>query len=132
GMAEGLQAAAGQLAQAAANAAAQALAAAKSALGIASPSRVMRDEVGAMISAGIAQGILANAGLIGSAAQRASLAALAAGRGASIGGGLARGGRLTTQVVRSRGTAGGELIARLAQQGKLKITANAIVGGRAR
>ncbi len=41
----------------------------KNALGIASPSRVMRDEVGVFISAGIAEGIRKNLGLVTSAAQ---------------------------------------------------------------
>jgi phage-related protein len=41
----------------------------KDALGIASPSRVMRDEVGVFISAGIAEGIRKNLGLVTSAAQ---------------------------------------------------------------
>lgn len=41
----------------------------KDALGIASPSRVMRDEVGVFISAGIAEGIRKNLGIVTSAAQ---------------------------------------------------------------
>lgn len=57
GIAEGLAGAASQLAQAAANAAGNALNWVKDKLGIHSPSRVFRDQVGVMIGRGIALGI---------------------------------------------------------------------------
>lgn len=60
GMVEGVKAAAGKLGSAAKAAAKGALDGAKSALGIASPSKVFRDTVGAMIPAGIAEGIKRN------------------------------------------------------------------------
>mgnify|MGYP000989608577 CR=1 FL=1 len=57
GIISGITGAIGGLVSAAANAAKSALDAAKSALGIASPSKVFHDEVGAMIPAGVADGI---------------------------------------------------------------------------
>lgn len=60
GIANGVRAAAGALASAAAAAAQSALSAAKNALGIHSPSRAFRDEVGRWIPAGIAVGIRAD------------------------------------------------------------------------
>lgn len=64
GIANGIASGVGAIANAAKNAAASALGAAKRFLGIASPSKVMRDEVGKMIPAGIAGGIEDNLGLV--------------------------------------------------------------------
>ena len=57
GIARGITGAAGMIADAAKNAARKALNAAKSFLGIESPSKVFRDQVGEMIPAGMAEGI---------------------------------------------------------------------------
>ena len=57
GIARGITGAAGKIADAAKNAARKALDAAKSFLGIESPSKVFRDQVGEMIPAGMAEGI---------------------------------------------------------------------------
>lgn len=59
----------GQAASAAARMAKAALSAAKGALGIHSPSRVMRDEVGYYVGAGMAKGILENASAVEKASQ---------------------------------------------------------------
>lgn len=64
GIKNGITAAAGMIADAARQAAKQALDAAKNFLGIKSPSTLMRDEVGKYIPAGLAEGILDNAGLV--------------------------------------------------------------------
>jgi methyl-accepting chemotaxis protein len=133
GMAEGLKSAAGKLAGIAAAAAANALAAAKAVLGIRSPSAVMRDEVGRMMIEGWAQGIIGNADLLSEAVRRAGLGSVGAGRGvAGSGAALGRSGgqTLTIQILGGADSAVGVMIQRLAQQGKLKITANAVVGGR--
>ena len=61
GMANGIKNAAGKVAEAAKNAAKEAFEAAKNFLGIHSPSRLMRDEIGKYIPAGIAEGINGNA-----------------------------------------------------------------------
>ena len=60
GFVRGITGAIGSAVQAAANMAKRALRAAKSALGIHSPSRVMRDEVGYYVTEGMAVGILGN------------------------------------------------------------------------
>ena len=62
GIVQGVKDGVGALTSAITGAARDALAAAKSALGISSPSRVFADVVGAMIPAGIAQGIVDNMG----------------------------------------------------------------------
>lgn len=67
GIKEGIKAAAKRLIDAAKNAVQGALNAAKSVLGIKSPSKVFKDQVGAMIGAGIAEGINDNSGLVNSA-----------------------------------------------------------------
>lgn len=67
GIKDGITSAAGRIAEAARDAARRALEAAKDFLGINSPSRVMRDEVGKYISAGLAEGILDNENLVTSA-----------------------------------------------------------------
>lgn len=67
GIARGIASGAGAVVEAAKNAARSALDAAKSFLGIHSPSTVFRDQVGKMISAGAAEGIEAGAGLIDAA-----------------------------------------------------------------
>jgi hypothetical protein len=104
----------------------------KGALGIRSPSTVFRDEVGAMIPEGIAEGIIANSRKVTDAMRRTGLSALGAG-GSAFGGAMGRGSgavNVTLQVQGGADSAAGVFIARLAQQGKVKITANAIVGGR--
>ncbi len=110
----------------------QAMNAIKGALGIRSPSTVFRDEVGAMIPEGIAEGIIANSSKVTDAMRRTGMAALGAG-GSAFGGAMGRSGgqqTLTLHVAGGADGAVGVMIARLAQQGKLKITANAVVGGR--
>lgn len=67
GIANGIRNAAHFLWDAAKDAARNALDGAKSFLGISSPSKVMRDQVGVFISEGIAEGILANEGAISNA-----------------------------------------------------------------
>ena len=67
GIANGIRNAAHFLWDAAKDAAKNALDGAKSFLGISSPSKVMRDQVGVFISEGIAEGILANEGAISNA-----------------------------------------------------------------
>lgn len=64
GIASGITGAAGRIAEAAKNAAKRAYEAAKEFLGINSPSKLMRDEVGKFIPAGIAEGINRNAKVI--------------------------------------------------------------------
>lgn len=67
GIINGVKNAAVGLANSVANAAKNALDAAKNALGIHSPSTVMRDQVGMMIGAGMAEGITGSAGLVNNA-----------------------------------------------------------------
>lgn len=67
GIAKGIASGAGAIVSAAKDAASSALSAAKKKLKIKSPSRVMRDEVGKWIPAGIAVGIRKNSGSIGKA-----------------------------------------------------------------
>ena len=120
----------------------KALAAAKAALGIHSPSRLFADEVGVHIPAGIAQGITAGTPALQAALARsmrtlpvtANVAlAGAAGRGAAIGLGAGTGKQII-EVKLSTGSGGdgavGTMIGGLARRGQLKITANAVVGGR--
>lgn len=64
GIASGITGAAGRIAEAAKNAAKRAYESAKEFLGINSPSKLMRDEVGKFIPAGIAEGINQNAKVI--------------------------------------------------------------------
>lgn len=113
--------------------AADALAAVKSALGIASPSKVFADEVGAQIPAGIAQGIAGGAPLIRSALRNLPLNANvalsgAAGQAGAIGMGA---GRQVIEVKLAVGSGGdgalGQAIAKLGRTGQLKLSANAVV-----
>jgi len=67
GMIRGVKGAAGQMVNAVKGVASSALDGAKSLLGISSPSKVFADEIGVHIPAGIAQGILANSGVLSSA-----------------------------------------------------------------
>jgi len=67
GMIRGVKGAAGQMVNAVKGVANSALDGAKSLLGISSPSKVFADEIGVHIPAGIAQGILANSGVLSSA-----------------------------------------------------------------
>lgn len=69
GIISGITSSAGSLANAAASAAQDALKAAKSALGIESPSKVFADQVGMPIAQGMARGMTDNAGLVAGAAQ---------------------------------------------------------------
>lgn len=73
GIADGISAGAGAIADAAKSAASDALKAAKSLLGINSPSTAARDQVGAQFSAGVAQGITDNMSAV-RAAQETALA----------------------------------------------------------
>ncbi len=111
----------------------QAMNAIKGALGIRSPSTVFRDEVGAMIPEGIAEGIIANSSRVTDAMRRTGLSALGTGGSAFGGAAMGRSGggqTITLHVAGGADGAVGVMIARLAQQGKLKITANAVIGGR--
>ena len=76
GIASGVRSAGGEVVAAIRQVAAEAEAAVKDFYGIASPSKLMRDEVGAMISRGIAEGILDGAPLV-----NASLNAVMPARG---------------------------------------------------
>ncbi len=67
GMIRGVKGAAGQMVNAVKGVASSALDGAKGLLGISSPSKVFADEIGVHIPAGIAQGILANSGVLSSA-----------------------------------------------------------------
>lgn len=68
GLASGISRGASTVISAAANIARKAISAAKSALGIKSPSRVMRDQIGVMISRGVAVGIIKAEPYVSSAA----------------------------------------------------------------
>lgn len=129
GIAEGIESAVSNLVSAATQAAQAAMDAIKQTLGIASPSIRFKQEVGEMIPAGIAEGIIGNAGVVTDAMHRLGISSLGAGQG-SAATGRSSGQNLTIQVTGGADSAAGTFIARLAQQGKLKITANAIVGGR--
>lgn len=76
GFVNGIRGAIGAAANAAASMARAAMSAAKSALGIHSPSRVMRDEVGYYVAAGMAVGIRDNAGMVQKAANRLAQSAV--------------------------------------------------------
>lgn len=76
GFISGIKSMAGAVMAAAASIANAAKAKIQSALKIHSPSRVMRDEVGVYIPAGLAQGMLANIGAVTNAAQRVADAAV--------------------------------------------------------
>lgn len=118
-----------------------ALAAAKAVLGIHSPSKVFADEVGQHIPTGIAQGITAGTPALQAALARtmrtlpmtANVALQGASRGAAIGLGSGT-GKQVIEVKLDVGSGGdgaaGAMISGLARRGQLKLTANAIVGGR--
>ena len=76
GIASGISGGISQIANAARSVAQNALAAAKNLLGIASPSRVFRDQVGAQIASGLAEGIMDGLNAVETAAGRLSGAAL--------------------------------------------------------
>lgn len=135
GIAKGMQSAVSNLVGTATRIAAAAMNAIKGALGIRSPSKVFADEVGAQIPAGIAEGIIRNAGVVTDAMRRAGLTSAQLSVGASASAGAAFAGRGGQQVITLHVAPGGDqavgvMIQRLAQQGKLKITSNAVVGGR--
>lgn len=98
GIANGIRNAAHFLWDAAKDAARNALDGAKSFLGISSPSKVMRDQVGKFISAGIAEGIIDNEGMITAAMDEATdltgsiNADMAYSAGGRIGAGVSYGG----------------------------------------
>lgn len=92
GLIDGIGAMAGALWEAAKNLAHRALDAIKDALGIHSPSRVMREQVGRFIPAGIAQGIRQNQGAVTSAMEE--LSAKAASVRAALSYDLSAAGRL--------------------------------------
>ncbi|MEN2317737.1 phage tail tape measure protein [Limosilactobacillus fermentum] len=92
GFVNGISGAIGAAASAAAHMAHAAMSAAKSALGIHSPSRVMRDEVGYYVAAGMAVGMSENADLVQKAANRlAQYATPTTDLGTSINGVLSQG-----------------------------------------
>lgn len=92
GFVNGIRGAIGAAASAAAHMAKTAMSAAKSFLGIHSPSRVMRDEVGYYVAAGMAVGMSGNADLVQKAANRlAQYATPTADLGTSINGVLSQG-----------------------------------------
>lgn len=92
GFVNGISGAIGAAASAAASMAHAAMSAAKSALGIHSPSRVMRDEVGYYVAAGMAVGMSENSDLVQKAANRlAQYATPTADLGTSINGVLSQG-----------------------------------------
>lgn len=97
GIANGISAGIGSIRSMAANAANSALEAAKSALGIESPSRVFRDQVGRMIPAGIVEGIDGMRGNVGASlsglVQPQALRPIASPSYAGVGGG---GGTMVT------------------------------------
>lgn len=152
GLVEGAKAAAAKLIEVLTQMARKAIAAVKQAFGVRSPSTIFRDEVGAMIPAGIADGITGNAGLIRDAMRRLpgpreltmagrvqlggfgvdGLSARAAAVAAGAGGQPAVHVHLSPKLETSGGT--DQLftaaIAAAARSGKLKITANAVVGAR--
>ena len=76
GIASGISGGVSLITSAAKTVASNALAAAKNLLGIASPSRVFRDQVGAQIASGVAAGMLDGLGAVQSAADRLADAAL--------------------------------------------------------
>lgn len=81
GIASGVRAGSGLITNAARSAASSALRSAKSTLGIHSPSRVFRDEVGKMIPSGMAEGILGAQGAVSRALEAVSDNALSALKG---------------------------------------------------
>lgn len=141
GLIDGAKGQAGQLIATFKAMATAALAAAKAALGIRSPSQVFADEVGAHIPAGIAAGIRAGAPAL-NAALAASMRQLpmtanvalssAAGRGAALGMSASSKQVIEVKFAASSGGDGvmGQAFAKLARTGQMKLTANAIVGGR--
>jgi methyl-accepting chemotaxis protein len=142
GLIKGAQAKADELIKVFKDMAEKALAAVKAALGIHSPSQVFADEVGQHIPGGIAQGIKAGAPALHAALAHtmrtlpmtANVALSgAAGRGAAIGQGGGS-GRQVIEVKLDVGSGGdgamGQAIAGLARRGQLKLTGNAVVGGR--
>lgn len=92
GFVNGIRGAIGSAANAAAHMARAAMNAAKAALGIHSPSRVMRDEVGYYVAAGMAVGIRENADLVQKAATKMAQSAVpSVNLGNSINGVMAQG-----------------------------------------
>lgn len=129
GIAEGLKNAAGLIADAAKDAAKKALESAKSFLGIHSPSRVFRDEVGKQLSAGMAIGITDNVGYIEDAMRDASDVAtnnLSAGFNATLAsnGELASGAGASNNVTINVYGAVGQDVSELARQIETIITRN--------
>lgn len=111
GMVHGIENAAGAVGEAAKNAAKAAVDGVKHFLGISSPSRLFRDEVGAMVGAGMAEGITgsigqvsrAAAGLAQSAASAASGAAASMSIGASAGSANRAGGGVAVHLADGMG-----------------------------
>lgn len=98
GFVNGIRGAIGAAASAAASMARAAMSSAKAALGIHSPSRVMRDEVGYYVAAGMAVGMRDNADLVQKAANRMAESAIpSVNLGNSINGVMAQ-GNLSRQV----------------------------------
>jgi hypothetical protein len=147
GLVQGVKEGASSAIQAVVDVATQMLAAAKQALGIASPSMVFSAEVGSMISAGVAHGVIADARLVTDAVRQLGLAAVAAGASALPAAGAVGVGAVAATAV--AGSAGGSgplqvtlqvqgndsataaLIQGMFRRGQIKISANNIVRGRA-
>ena len=98
GFVNGIRGAIGAAASAAANMARAAMSSAKAALGIHSPSRVMRDQVGYYVAAGMAVGMRDNADMVQKAANRLAQSAVpSVDLGASINGVMNQ-GRLSNTI----------------------------------
>jgi hypothetical protein len=83
GIADGIARGAGAIQSAIFAAVNQALAAARAALGIASPSKVFEEQIGAQMSAGMAKGVMGGLGGVQAAVGQVSTGALTAGQGAT-------------------------------------------------
>lgn len=118
GIKDGITGAASRLAEAARAAAERALEAAKDFLGINSPSRLMRDEIGQYIPAGIAEGILDNEDLVTDAMDNLSTKATgtisANLTGMKPAAAAASGGPVTINVYQREGESGEALANRVA------------------
>ena len=103
GIANGIVAGVGAIAEAAKNAAKSALDAAKNFLGINSPSKVMREEVGRWIPAGVAEGVKENAKTITKAMEDLARDT-AGGLHADLSMGIRQGQKKLNQSVQEKGT----------------------------
>lgn len=143
GLIKGIASGAAKLAKALVEMVMSGVRAMRSALNMASPSKLMADEVGVWIPAGIAQGIKAGTPALHAALARSvrtlPMTASVALQGASRGSAIGLGGGTGKQVIEVKlavGSGGdgvmGQAIAKLGRTGQLKLTGNAVVGGRVR